>query len=354
MTLAAARWRACAPARSTASCSRRTSSRTRRGSSATCGRSSRRSEGTFLIGPMAKLGWGTPTLVTALARRHHRDPRQHRDPRRAEGGAARRTTPRHRAAGQLRRRDRVRQASASTSSRRCSTRGSCSSRSRARWACWSRAATTRTSCCRVGGFHPSFDPPPLPFPTPRRIAVDILNSRRARHPRRGLLRGHHEHGAVRRARRALLRLRRRSASRGTSASTRCSSSRRSTSSSSLGVGVAEGLRRRPVQHPPAVRRSRARRRGGRRARARSRSCSSTSTSTSTSPGARRATRRCRRSRSCRCCGASSSKRENWRALLPAGEQPARVAAQARPGAGRARAASGRRAARDASARCRST
>ena len=42
-------------------------------------------EGTFLIGPMAKLGWGTPTLVSALARRDHRDPRQHRDPRRAEG-----------------------------------------------------------------------------------------------------------------------------------------------------------------------------------------------------------------------------------------------------------------------------
>ncbi|MDZ4702176.1 MAG: DUF6603 domain-containing protein [Rhodothermales bacterium] len=27
----------------------------------------------------------------------------------------------------------------------------------------------------VGGFHPSFTPPPLPFPTPKRISVDILN-----------------------------------------------------------------------------------------------------------------------------------------------------------------------------------
>lgn len=27
----------------------------------------------------------------------------------------------------------------------------------------------------VGGFHPAFQPPPLPFPTPRRIAVSILN-----------------------------------------------------------------------------------------------------------------------------------------------------------------------------------
>ena len=51
-------------------------------------------QGTFLIGPMAKLGWGTPTLVSLVARRHHRDPRQHRDPRRAEGRAARRRTRR--------------------------------------------------------------------------------------------------------------------------------------------------------------------------------------------------------------------------------------------------------------------
>ena len=27
----------------------------------------------------------------------------------------------------------------------------------------------------VGGFHPRFDPPPLPFPVPRRVAVNILN-----------------------------------------------------------------------------------------------------------------------------------------------------------------------------------
>ena len=48
----------------TASCSRATWSPTRRGSSATCGRSSRRSADRFLIGPMAKLGWGTPTLIS--------------------------------------------------------------------------------------------------------------------------------------------------------------------------------------------------------------------------------------------------------------------------------------------------
>lgn len=32
----------------------------------------------------------------------------------------------------------------------------------------------------VGGFHPSFDPPPLPVPTPKRIAIDILNQPTAR------------------------------------------------------------------------------------------------------------------------------------------------------------------------------
>ena len=32
----------------------------------------------------------------------------------------------------------------------------------------------------VGGFHPRYTPPPLPFPSPRRIAVDILNTSVAR------------------------------------------------------------------------------------------------------------------------------------------------------------------------------
>ena len=32
----------------------------------------------------------------------------------------------------------------------------------------------------VGGFHPRFSPPPLPFPNPRRISVDILNTSVAR------------------------------------------------------------------------------------------------------------------------------------------------------------------------------
>ena len=32
----------------------------------------------------------------------------------------------------------------------------------------------------VGGFHPRYSPPALPFPTPRRIALDILNTSVAR------------------------------------------------------------------------------------------------------------------------------------------------------------------------------
>jgi len=32
----------------------------------------------------------------------------------------------------------------------------------------------------VGGFHPQFNPPPLPFPTPRRLEVDIINESFAR------------------------------------------------------------------------------------------------------------------------------------------------------------------------------
>ncbi|HEY3726035.1 MAG TPA: DUF6603 domain-containing protein [Solirubrobacteraceae bacterium] len=32
----------------------------------------------------------------------------------------------------------------------------------------------------VGGFHPQFNPPPLPFPTPRRVEVDIINESYAR------------------------------------------------------------------------------------------------------------------------------------------------------------------------------
>ena len=83
----------------------------------------------------------------------------------------------------------------------------------------------------VGGFHPQFAPPPLPFPSPKRIADQPAQHAGVAGPRRGLLRRHLQHGAVRRAGRRLLRPRRASASTDTCSSTRCSSSRRSASSS---------------------------------------------------------------------------------------------------------------------------
>ena len=72
----------------------------------------------------------------------------------------------------------------------------------------------------VGGFHPQFNPPPLPFPAPQRISVDIINESLRPHPRRRLLRGHHQHGAVRHPRRVLLRLQRTVGERPRRASTR--------------------------------------------------------------------------------------------------------------------------------------
>ena len=72
---------ASAAARSNRSCSPRTSSPTRRRSSATCATSSRRKKGTFLIGPMVEARMGHADAGQRLARHHHRDPRQHRDRR---------------------------------------------------------------------------------------------------------------------------------------------------------------------------------------------------------------------------------------------------------------------------------
>ena len=43
--------------------------------------------------------------------------------------------------------------------------------------CWGDNANFVVS---VGGFHPAFNPPPLPFPEPRRIAISILNTELAR------------------------------------------------------------------------------------------------------------------------------------------------------------------------------
>ena len=103
-------------------------------------------DGHFLIGPMAKLGWGTPTLVSASLGVIIEIPGNI-----AIVGVLKVALPDRRrgdpaAAGQLRGRDRVRQEADATSSRRCSSRASSRSRSRASSACWSPAASSRTSC----------------------------------------------------------------------------------------------------------------------------------------------------------------------------------------------------------------
>ena len=309
--------RASAPARSRASCSRPTSSPTRRGSSATCARSSRRSEGTFLIGPMAKLGWGTPTLVSLSLGVIIEIPRQHRDPRRAQGRAARpRTRPLLVAAGQLHRRDRVRQAAALVLRALFDSRVAVH-HARGRDGPARRAgATTRTSCSASAAstrVHAAAAAVPEP-------AAD-----RVEHPQRRRSRG--------------------SASRATSRSppTPCSSARApscssaSTRSASRGTSAFDALfqfspfhfiieisaslsvkvfgvglfsvRLAATLEGPTPWRA--------RATARSRCCSSTSTSTSTSPGARRATPTLPPIAVMPLLhGRARQARTNWTALLP--------------------------------------
>ncbi len=80
-----------------------------RRSSATCARSSRSGRATFLIGPMVKIGWGTPDAGQHLARDHHRDSGQHRHRRHHQDRHPRRRRRPDRPAGQLHRRHRVRQ-----------------------------------------------------------------------------------------------------------------------------------------------------------------------------------------------------------------------------------------------------
>ena len=249
---------------------------------------------------MAKLGWGTPTLVSVSLGIIIEIPGQHRHRRRAQGRAARRGRGADRHS-----RSTSSAPSSSTSQRALLLRRRCSSRRvavhdpRRRDGPAGRVGRRRrTSCCRVGGFHPRSPRRRCRSRRPTRIALSILNdvasrasgSRATSRSRRNTV----QFGAQCRARSSASAT---SASTGTSGSTRCSSSRRSTSSSRLGVGVAQGVRRRAVQRPGC----------GCRARGPApwRAHGSGSITllffddrapTSTSPGARRRTRPCRRSR----------------------------------------------------------
>ncbi len=90
----------------------------------------------------------------------------------------------------------------------------------------------------AGGFHPRFNPPPLPFPRPKRIAISLLNTDIARIRTEtyfAVTSNTVQFGCD--APRSCSTSRSR-ASTGTWRSTRCSSSRRSASSSSVSAGVS--------------------------------------------------------------------------------------------------------------------
>ena len=164
-----------------------TSSPTRRGSSATCARSSRREQDTFLIGPMAKLGWGTPTLVSAVARRHHRDSAGNIAILGVlQGRAARPTTRRSSCSRSTSSARSSSTRSGSGSSPRCSTRASCSSRSTARWACSSRSGDDAELRAQRRRLPPALHAAAAAVPGARRASrSSILNDAVARDPRRG-------------------------------------------------------------------------------------------------------------------------------------------------------------------------
>ena len=164
-------------------------------------------QGTFLIGPMAKLGWGEPTLVSLSLGRHHRDPaRRHRDPRRAAAGAARRRR------------------SPSSCCRSTSPGALEFDKQRLYFFAslfdshilfitiegemgllfaWGDDANFVVT---VGGFHPQFNPPPLPFPTRRSGSRSTSSTSRSRASTPTATSPSPQHRAVRHARGVLLRV----------------------------------------------------------------------------------------------------------------------------------------------------
>jgi len=136
-------------------------------------------QGTFLIGPMAKLGWGTPTLVTVSIGVIIEIPGNI-----AIVGVLRVALPDERAAVLV---------------LQVSFIGAIEFDKKRVWffaslfdsrvlfitiegemgvlVAWGNQPNFVVS---VGGFHPRFSPPPLPFPTPRRVAVQLINTSAAK------------------------------------------------------------------------------------------------------------------------------------------------------------------------------
>ena len=180
------------------------------------------------------------------------------------------------------------------------------------------AATTPNFVLSVGGFHPSFKPPPLPFPSPRRIAIDILNEPTARasasratspSPRNTVQFGARGRAALRLRRvqhRGPPRLRR--AVPVLAASTSSIEISASVSLKVFGVGLFSVRLRFELEGPDAV--------AGAGHRLDLAAVLRDLGRLRHHLGRGRTTRRCRRSTCCRCSQASSTRRESWRALLP--------------------------------------
>ena len=131
---------------------------------------------------MAKLGWGTPSIITVELGLLLDLPK----PMFAIVGVLRAVLPTEDAphpapAGQLHRRARFRSRLLVLPSRPVTTRGCWSSRSPAAWRSWSRGASRQTFALSVGGFHPDFrDIPTIPalpdgFRNMARIGISLLS-----------------------------------------------------------------------------------------------------------------------------------------------------------------------------------
>lgn len=136
-------------------------------------------EGKFLIGPMAKLGWGTPTLISLSLGIVIEIPGNI-----AILGVLKVVLPDEKAALL---RLQVNFAGAIEFDKKRAYFFAALFESRVLFitiegemgvlVAWGADANFLVS---VGGFHPQFNPPPLPFPSPKRVALNILNKSNAR------------------------------------------------------------------------------------------------------------------------------------------------------------------------------
>ncbi len=207
-------------------------------------------EGTFLIGPMVKLGWGTPTLISVTLGIIIEIPGNIAILGVIKIAAADGSGGAGRAAGQLRRRDRVRQEAALVLRRAVRVAGRCSSRSRARWDCSWPGATTRTSSSAWAASIPDSHRRRCRSRSRGASPISLINTSSARVRVEGYFAVTSNTRAVRRARRGVLRHRRRLEHQ------RPSRVRRAVPvlavllrHRDLRVALGEGVRRRPVQRP---------------------------------------------------------------------------------------------------------